>query len=151
MAAFYFNKSDKRVETKNLQEVTTAGLTFIDRTDILNPIIKLSKEIDPHSFNYLYIPEFNRYYWVSEPPTFDAGFYTVKLHVDVLMSWDSHIRGQQAIIKRNEKKFNMYLDDPQFKVQNRTSLLTLEFPSGFNTTKHIVMGVVGKNNNGGGK
>ena len=38
----------------------------------------------------------------------------------------------------------MYNDDSQFKVQNRTAIETIEFPSGFNASKHIVMGVVGK-------
>lgn len=144
MATFYYNKSDKRYEKKSLDVVyDNVALTYIDKTDILNPIIKLGKAMDPLTYNYVYIPEFNRYYFVSEPPTFDAGYYTLKLHVDVLMSWKDYINKQKAIIKRNETRFNMYLDDAQYKVQNRDAVRTVVFPSGFNGHQ-IVLGVVGK-------
>lgn len=145
MATFYYNKSDKRYANKILDIVyDDVELTYIDKTDIANPVIKLGKAMDPLAYNYVYIPEFNRYYFVTEPPTFEAGYYRVKLHTDTLMSFKVYYKKQNVIVARNEHLFNMYLDDPKYKVQSRTAVRTVVFPSGF-TGHNIVLGVVGKN------
>lgn len=145
MATFYYNKSDKRYANKVLEIVyDDVELTYIDKTDIANPVIKLGKAMDPLAYNYVYIPEFNRYYFVTEPPTFEAGYYRVKLHSDVLMSLKKYYKERNVIVKRNQYLFNMYMDDAQYKVQNRKSVRTVVFPSGF-TSHQLILGVVGKN------
>lgn len=145
MATFYYNKSDKRYANKVLEVVyDDVELTYIDKTDIANPVIKLGKAMDPLAYNYVYIPEFNRYYFVTEPPTFEAGYYRVKLHSDVLMSLKKYYNERNVIVKRNQYLFNMYMDDAQYKVQNRKSVRTVVFPSGF-TSHQLILGVVGKN------
>lgn len=145
MATFYYNKSDKRYANKILEIVyDDVELTYIDKTDIANPVIKLGKAMDPLAYNYAYIPEFNRYYFVTEPPTFEAGYYRVKLHSDVLMSLKKYYNERNVIVKRNQYLFNMYMDDAQYKVQNRKSVRTVVFPSGF-TSHQLILGVVGKN------
>lgn len=144
MSTFYLNKSDRRYVKKTLEVVyDDVELTYIDKTDISNPVIKLGKAMDPLAYNYVYIPEFNRYYYMSQP-TFEAGFYKIQLHCDVLMSFYEYYKNRNVIVKRQESKYNLYLEDSQYKVQNRTATMTKEFPSGFNSAKYIVMGVVGK-------
>ena len=41
-------------------------------------------------FNYAYIPQFNRYYFVSSVSTAATGLYVVSLVVDVLMSFKEY-------------------------------------------------------------
>lgn len=150
MATFYYNKSDKRYANKTLEVVyDNVDLTYIDKTDIANPVIKLGKAMDPLTYNYVHIPEFNRYYFVTEPPTFEAGYYRVKLHTDVLMSLKTYYKQRNVIVKRQQNEYNLYLDDPKYKIQNRTATMTTEFPAGFGSAKHLVMGVVGKKAEGG--
>ena len=145
MATFYYNKSDKRYANKTLEVVyDDVELTYIDSTNIMRPILKLGKAIDPLSFNYVYIPEFKRYYFVEKPPTFENGFYRVELKTDTLVSFKEYYKNQNVIVARNEYLFNMYLDDQKYKVQNRTAVRTVVFPSGF-MGHNIVLGVVGKN------
>lgn len=149
MATFYFNKTDKRYMNKTLSSVyDNVSLTYIDKTDILNPVLKLGKQIDPLSFNYVYIPEFSRYYFVSEPPIFEEGYYRVKLHVDVLMSFKSQILAQNVIVKRQEKAYNLYQVDEKMNVYNTPVYRTIEFPNGFSNTGYFVLCVAGASTGG---
>jgi hypothetical protein len=125
-ANFYVNHSDKLKVEKNLSQVITdKTITIIEPVDIFNPVIKLSKEIGSLSFNYLYISDFNRYYFVTEPPTWREGFYEVKLHCDVLMSFKHSFYTKHAIIKRNSSRYNLYLNDDHMKIYNYPYYQTL--------------------------
>lgn len=149
MATFYNNKTDKRYMNKTISAVyDNVSLTYIDKTDILNPVLKLGKQIDPLSFNYIYIPEFSRYYFVSEPPIFEEGYYRVKLHVDVLMTFKSQILAQYVIVKRQEKAYNLYQVDEKMNVYNTPVYRTIEFPGGFSNTGHFVLCVAGASTGG---
>lgn len=143
MATFYYNKSDKRYMNKSLTAVyNDVSLTYIDKTDISNPVLKLGKNIEPLNFNYVYIPEFNRYYYVSKPPTFEEGYYRVSLHVDVLMSFKTDLKKENVIVSRQEHKYNLYQNDERFKLYNYPATKTIRIDSGtgfnFNTTNYVL-------------
>ena len=150
-ANFYYNTSDSRVMDKSLNTVYEhEDIYFIENVDTMDPILKLSKSIDFDSFNYVFLEETNKYYYVSKPPTFKEGFYNIPLHEDVLMSLKNPIRKCDAIIDRNEYEFNLYQTDPKMKLFSFNSIRTLEFPSGFNFgTQHFIMGIAGSSIVGG--
>lgn len=149
MATFYKCKSDKRYANKTLEVVySDVDLTYIDKTDIMNPIIKLGKALEPLDFNYVYIPELKRYYYVSEPPTFEAGYYRVQLHVDVLMSFIDEIKKQNVIVSRQENAYNLYQVDPKMVIYNTPVYRVLKFPGGFDSTGHFILCVAGASTGG---
>ena len=147
-AYLYFNKSDKRYMNKDLQAITYEGSDHIDvefkeDTSIIDPTFILRTQSKVLEGNYIYVPNLNRYYFINNYTLSHERIY-IECHVDVLMSFKKEIKNENIIVKRNEKLFNMYLDDNQYKVQNRTAVRTVVFPSGF-TGHNIVLGVVGKN------
>lgn len=147
-ATLYYNKSDKRYMNKVLEAITYDGSDHIDiefkeDTSITNPTFILRTQSKVLTANYIYVPDLNRYYYINDYTVSHQRIY-INCHVDVLMSFKNEIKNQNVIVKRNEKLFNMYLDDNQYKVQNRTAVRTVVFPSGF-TGHNIVLGVVGKN------
>lgn len=147
-AYLYFNKSDKRYMNKDLQAITYEGSDHIDvefkeDTSIVDPTFILRTQSKVLEGNYIYVPNLNRYYYINNYTLSHERIY-IECHVDVLMSFKKEIKNENVIVKRNEKLFNMYLDDNQYKVQNRTAVRTVVFPSGF-TGHNIVLGVVGKN------
>lgn len=149
MATFYKCKSDKRYANKNLEVVySDVDLTYIDKTDIMNPIIKLGKALEPLDFNYVHIPELRRYYYVSEPPTFEAGYYRVQLHVDVLMSFKDEYKKQNVIVSRQENAYNLYQVDPKMVIYNTPVYRVLKFPGGFDSTGHFILCVAGASTGG---
>lgn len=148
-ANFYVNTSDKLKVEKDLSQVLTdKTITIIEPVDIFNPTIKLSKQIGSLSFNYIYISDFNRYYFVAEPPTWREGFYEVKLHCDVLMSFKSGFYTKNAVIKRNSRNYNLYLNDDHMKMLNYPYYQTLNMKCVEGTpfkmqTNQIVLALVG--------
>ena len=71
------------------------------KTDVLNPILKLSSNyLDK---NYVLIPEFeNRYYYVSSIEMLRGGHMLMKCHVDVLMTYKENILQTECNIVRQE-------------------------------------------------
>ena len=127
---------------KELEAITYDGSDHIDiefkeDTSITNPTFILRTQSKVLTANYIFVPYINDY-TVSHQRIY------INCHVDVLMSFKKEIKNQNVIVNRNTNLFNMYLDDPKYKIQSRTAVRTVVFPSGF-TGHNIVLGVVGKN------
>lgn len=147
-ATLYYNRSDKRYVYKDIEAITYDGSDHIDiefkeDTSITNPTFILRTQSKVLTANYIYVPDLSRYYYINDYTVSHQRIY-INCHVDVLMSFKNEIRNQNVIVNRNTNLFNMYLDDPKYKIQSRTSVRTVVFPSGF-TGHNIVLGVVGKN------
>lgn len=82
-----------------------------DECDILNPVLTIEGLNPDTTFNYCYIPDFKRYYFITESSVVRTGLIQFKLHVDVLQSWSKEILELEAIISRNEYDFNNHLED----------------------------------------
>lgn len=82
-----------------------------DECDILNPVLTIEGLNPDTTFNYCYIPDFKRYYFITESSVVRTGLIEFVLHVDVLQSWSKEILELEAIISRNEYDFNNHLED----------------------------------------
>lgn len=147
-ATLYFNKSDKRYVDKQLEAITYEGSDHIDvefkeDTSLEDPTFILRTQSKVLTANYIYVPDMNRYYFINDYTVSHQRIY-INCHVDVLMSFKKEFKKENVIVARNEKLFDLYLDDNKYKVQDRTCVRTVRFPSGF-TTRNIILGVVGKN------
>ena len=143
-AKFYENKSDERYLNKTIDlKYDNIPIEVLNPSNIVRPSLKLSSGLIGQSVNYLYIADLERYYYIRNW-SMENGHIRIDCEVDVLMSFKNAIKDQNVIVSRNEKLFNMYLEDGKFKVQDRTSVRTVVFPSGF-MGHNIVLGVVGKN------
>ncbi len=112
-------------------------------TSIIDPIIMIECDLaDLTNCNYMYIPQFNRYYFVNNIRSIRNGLVEFTCHVDVLETYKDQIRANSAIIKRQENNWNLYLNDGTFKVYQNPIVITKEFPSGF-STQEFVLAVAG--------
>ena len=113
------NNSDDRELTKDITwaAVGDPASTEIDcdvynPVDRLNPIILLSKDkVDLTNINYMYIPEFGRYYFITNIIGASGNRAEVHGHVDVLMSFDAQIRESHVIAERSTSNYNFFLHD----------------------------------------
>lgn len=69
------------------------------------------------SSNYVYIPDFKRYYYIADIVAINSYLFELSLNVDVLMSYKDEIRKQRVFIERNEKQFNQLLEDTRLEFQ----------------------------------
>lgn len=106
-------------------------------SSIIEPVITIERDV-PTGFNYVQIPDFNRFYFVRNIVISGNNLVTISMHVDVLKSFDSQIRQCNAIVKRQENKYNLLLDDGSFKAYQNTKHKLIKFPYGFNAFSYIL-------------
>lgn len=128
---FYQNVSDKRVinKTLNIAYVRT-GCELIDETSIINPIFTVDMNAGLYQYNYVYIPYFNRYYFIDDITVIDGTRLMVKCTIDVLMSYASQILECEINSRRNEKSYDMYLPDDR-TIESRYIRYSVKFPHSF--------------------
>ena len=62
---------------------------------------------------------------------------------DYLSSWWNSVKENTAVIARQENKYNLYLNDPEWKIYTNKQVLTRQFPSGFLDSGNYFLTVVG--------
>lgn len=125
----YKNSAEKIVLNKDnylSSEIHLSGY-LRDECDIINPVIEISKAAyskiwygtetvdvqstgqdviseNPYAIpvhNYIYIPKFNRYYFVDNITSVRKGLWRISMSVDVLMSFRDKINNLTGIVKRS--------------------------------------------------
>lgn len=133
------NHSEDNALTKQLTTFKSVSGVLRDATSIIDPGILIEGDMDSFSLcNYITIPDFNRSYFVKNITTVRTGLIELSCHVDVLTSFASYIRANNAIIFRQENLWNLYLDDGTFKMYQNPQIATKLFPSGFNTQEFVL-------------
>lgn len=134
----YTNNSEVESVVKDLTTLQTLDGTLREATSILNPTIKIEGLTDIDKINYMYIPEFGRYYFVNDIRSIRNNLFEVSAHVDVLMTYAEEIKQQRGVIRRQENVWNTYLDDGTFKAYQNPVIVTKVFPNGFNDNSFVL-------------
>lgn len=96
--SLYKNLSEQNCVDKNIQYVIDMWGNFKDATSITSPTIIIER--DSIDFNYVYIEQLNRYYFVEEAVSVRNKLWQVILKVDVLMTYKTTIYNQNAFVER---------------------------------------------------
>ena len=128
----YQTSSDKRMVNKALTSVMDATAEIWGDCDILSPSLLL--DVAPGiNFNYLQIldaPFNGRYYFVDNITIMQNGIMRVPCSIDVLMSHKSDIKKETAILARQSNIANLYFNDPDLPIENRSNVSFKQFPKG---------------------
>lgn len=94
-----------------------------------------------YNYNYMYIEEFGRYYYINDIKSFRNKLWIISATVDVLMSFSTDILSATAIIDKaqSENISNLYLDDGSFVMDSRKYNNVIEFPSGLNENGSYIL------------
>lgn len=125
----YRNLSEANVVDKQLSAPVEFSGYFRDSTSVTNPTIIVETEQAIVWHNYLYIKDWNRYYFIESIEVVRTGLWAISAHVDVLMTYRDTIRQQSGIIARQENLYNLYLDDNKFLVNAPRMVVTKAFPN----------------------
>jgi len=135
----YKNKSDDKVVTKEIEQLIVLNGTLREGCSIINPIIKVEAINNSIASvcNYAKIAQFGRYYFVRDI-IFTGKLYELHMHVDVLASFQTELKALDAVISRQEKRYNLYLQDGFFKTYQNPHVSIKQFPNGFDTQQFVL-------------
>lgn len=137
------NNSEKNRLDKSITDITSLTGTLRDETSVIDPVIIIEGDLSSYvNCNYMTISDFNRSYFVNNIRSIRNDLFEISAHVDVLSTYKDQIRQNSAIIARQEKKWNLYLNDGVFKTYQNPFIVTKAFPSGF-TEQHFIFSVAG--------
>lgn len=132
------NNSEKIKMDKSITTIYDIEGTLKDTTSIIDPVILFSGDLtDSVNMNYMTIPVFNRSYFITNIKSVRQGLFEISGHVDVLTTYKTQIRKCEAIVKKQENKWNLYLNDGSLQVYQNPDVITKSFPSGFNTMEFV--------------
>lgn len=136
----YRNNSSSNVANKNIVSLWNGSGQLREPCSILRPTIIIeglnANIID--SVNYMYIPDFGRYYYATTTAEYE-GLTAVAGKVDVLMSWRSAISNTSGVIARQENIYNDYLKDEQIKAYQNNLIQAQAFPGTFPDPRFILI------------
>ena len=121
--------SDMDVIGKSWDEehtLTVEGKLLFDQ-DMLTP--KFVLQADTLAYNYCYIPDFGRFYYVTKQLIKTGSLTEIHLQCDVLQSWKTQILSNKAVIERSadNDNVNMYFSDNMYWTQANKEVKTVPF------------------------
>lgn len=137
---FYNNISEKNVIRKTINNPLSMSGTLRESTSVINPIITIEAPVTIVGYNYCYIPDFSRYYYVVDVKSMRNNLWAVTLRVDVLMSFQNDILNTPAIIDHTTQQDTtdyMISNVWQPLVKDKTDIIN--FSSGLSETGGYVL------------
>lgn len=99
---------DARVDKTNYLTIVSTVFGVIKESSSITDLSILVQYDGVPNFNYVYIDELNRYYFVSEITTVSNNLWEISLSEDGLMTYKDGIYNLNAFVDRNE---NTYSED----------------------------------------
>lgn len=113
-----------------------------NNTSVIDPIIVIKKSNPAiYHYNYMYIADFDRWYFVNNIVSIRKDLWEVNAHVDVLYTWRVSILNSLALVDKtaNIANANMYLDDGSFVKDSRTFNTVQAFPNALNLQGEYIL------------
>lgn len=117
---------------------------------IENPVIQIvpmSLVTAPAAYSYAYIPDFSRYYFVSDW-SYNNGLWECSLTEDYLATWKTNIGNTNAYIDRCASEYDGNIIDTQYITTTDYEIISRQLDFYWNYDGCFVVGIIdGKNDN----
>ncbi len=118
-------------KTNYLTGSYTISGTLRNPSDVINPEIMIEMEnFAYYLYNYAYIPDFKRYYFIKEITSVRTNLWNISMHCDVLYTWRAELANQLAVVNKSAsiENTNLYIDDGSFVMDSRKNVKVIPFP-----------------------
>lgn len=113
----------------NLPTINEQGLIDENNNEI-GDVVLTNDEGRVYDFNYVYIEEFSRFYFVNNIVVSSNGLALVSCEVDALYSFKEQILNNNAMIERNEFEFNELINDDLLPLKYEPTITEFEPAAG---------------------
>lgn len=113
-----------------------------DQSSVIDPVIMIEKNNPTlYDYNYMYIPEFKRWYYINDIISVRNSLWEIHAHVDVLYTWGADIKRMNGVADKLEDilNANVYFDDGSFIMDSRNDIEVKEFPNGLNENGSYIL------------
>lgn len=156
---FYKTFDQRNVINKTLLNAYATTAELYDNTDIFNPELKLAwSNSYATDYNFFYIQEFNRYYFLDDVIAEPGGAARVKGSVDVLYTYKTSLGYDKITITRAYNSISTggtrptYIKDSKLPIKSQREIEVKEFQqetlfnlnSADNNSWNFVINVMGK-------
>ena len=123
---------------------TTYSCVLIDETSLMEPTFKLEIGSNPIGKNYAYVPDFNRYYFITDI-TSKQGFWYISCTCDVLATYKTDIGSQTHYVLRSASQYDEYISDSHYgaKIKQGGTRLNQTGPIYWSTNHSYIVGITG--------
>lgn len=94
---FYHTADNANTVNKTLQPIKTVDIIFRQAVNEATPFIIMNRDKLTGS-NYVHIPNFNRYYFISSVDNYTANLVRINLVTDLLMTYKDDILNSTVLI-----------------------------------------------------
>lgn len=126
----YVNSSEKNAINKNIGSALTLTGTLRGESSVINPsfVIELT---NPSGYNYCYISEFGRYYFIKDITSVRNNLWRIDCSVDVLMSFKNQILNLDVIVEdATNDSSESYMSGEVWQTTVKTKTDVINFPYG---------------------
>ena len=117
-----------------------------NQTSVLNPSIRIESADNISTYNYAYISEFGRYYYITDITSVRTNCWIISLRCDVLMSYSDQIKAITGVVVRQESNPNKLLVDRLERLQSDKEIDILYYPDAFSKNLQFILVTAGGQN-----
>lgn len=111
-----------------------------NQTSVLNPTIRIESADNISGYNYCYISEFGRYYYITDIVSVRTNCWVISLRCDVLMSYKDEIQSMNVILNNTQETgLSNYLSSPNWVNLVKTKTDIKVFPSGLSEQGEFIL------------
>lgn len=139
ISLFKTNSENNRV-VKTLTDEKQLSGELRNQTSVLSPSIRIESADNISTYNYAYISEFGRYYYITDIVSVRTNCWVVSLRCDVLMSYKDEIQGLNVILDNTQETgLSNYLSSPNWVSLVKTKTDIKSFPSGLSEQGEFIL------------
>lgn len=124
------NSSDRKVLDKQLTAVTTVNANPLEDCSLITPRLVLRYNANIELINFMYIPEFKRYYF-AKCTVQPGGQIEITGEIDYLTTYNSAIKNTKVLLDRTstEKLSNLFFADEKIRKYAYQRVQNVLFPN----------------------
>lgn len=137
---FYNTSSEKNCMNKSISGGYTLQGSFREECSVSDPVFIIESDLTFTSYNYVYIPEFSRYYYIVNIVSKRTKLWELHLHVDVLMSFKKYLNSSRILLVESELTgASNYLNSSSWVSEVRRTTSVMSFPNGFSNDGEFIL------------
>lgn len=113
--------SKRENSTKQNSSGVTKSCLLKDPCSVLNPVVRVTIT-NPSAYNYAYIADFGRYYYVQDWISETSDIWEAHLRVDAMASWKSYIIAQSHYVLRSASDYDEDIVDSLYPTNGNVTI-----------------------------